>query len=124
MFPYGNFGTATLDTYTPPRHAPRETASEVLHGLTIGRPDDKVSFGQMLDALGERGFGLLLMLFAVPNLLPFPGVPGVSFVTGIAILFISVLRLCVPTWQTLRWRRAASTMSRPSRMLCEHGFST
>jgi len=44
----------------------------------------------MLDALGERGFGLLLMLFAIPNLLPFPGVPGVSFVTGMAILFISV----------------------------------
>jgi hypothetical protein len=26
----------------------------------------------------------------VPNLLPFPGVPGVSFVTGMAILFISI----------------------------------
>jgi hypothetical protein len=79
-----------LDSYTPPQHTPRETASEVLRGLTIGRPDDRVSFGAMLDALGERGFGLLLMLFAIPNLLPFPGVPGVSFVTGMAILFISV----------------------------------
>lgn len=79
-----------MDTYTPPHQALRETASQVLHRLTIGRPDDKVSFGQMLDALGERGFGLLLILFAVPNLLPFPGVPGVSFVTGMAILFISV----------------------------------
>lgn len=74
-----------MDTY-----ASRETASEVLHGLTIGRADDRLSFGDMLDALGERGFGLLLMLFAIPNLLPFPGVPGVSFVTGMAILFISV----------------------------------
>jgi len=84
------FGTATLDTCTAPQHATRETASQVLHRLTIGRPDDKVSFGQMLDALGERGFGLLLLLFAAPNLLPFPGVPGTSFVTGMAILFISV----------------------------------
>ena len=79
-----------MDSYTAPHLAPRETASAVLHGLTLGPPDDKVSFGQMLDALGERGFGLLLMLFAIPNLLPFPGVPGVSFVTGMAILFISV----------------------------------
>jgi hypothetical protein len=79
-----------LDSYTPPQHTPRETTSEVLHGLTVGRPDDRISFGDMLDALGERGFGLLLMLFAIPNLLPFPGVPGVSFVTGMAILFISV----------------------------------
>jgi hypothetical protein len=86
----GTSGTATLDSYTDPHLAPRETASAILHGLTLGPPDDKVSFGQMLDALGERGFGLLLMLFAIPNLLPFPGVPGVSFVTGMAILFISV----------------------------------
>jgi hypothetical protein len=86
----GISGTVALDAYSPFQHAARETASQVLHGLTIGNPDDKVSFGQMLDALGERGFGLLLMLFAIPNLLPFPGVPGVSFVTGMAILFISV----------------------------------
>jgi hypothetical protein len=71
-------------------HSVRETASQVLQRLTLGDPDDRVSFGQMLDALGERGFGLLLILFAVPNLLPFPGVPGVSFVTGMAILVISV----------------------------------
>ena len=79
-----------MDTYAAPQHSPRETASQILHRLTLGPPDDEVSFGQMLDALGERGFGLLLMLFALPNLLPFPGVPGVSFVTGMAILFISV----------------------------------
>ena len=53
------FGTATLDTCTAPQHATRETASQVLHRLTVGQPDDKVSFGQMLDALGERGFALL-----------------------------------------------------------------
>ena len=79
-----------MDTFNPNKYGYRETASEVLHRFTLGRPDDKVSFGQMLDALGERGFGLLLMLFAIPNLLPFPGVPGVSFVTGMAILFISI----------------------------------
>jgi len=90
MFTDGNLRDRTLDTYTAQQHPARETASQVLHRLTVGSPDDKVSFGQMLDALGERGFGLLLMLFAIPNLLPFPGVPGVSFVTGMAILFISV----------------------------------
>ena len=79
-----------MDASSPSQHTARETASQVLHRFTLGHPDDKVSFGQMLDALGERGFGLLLMLFAIPNLLPFPGVPGVSFVTGMAILVISV----------------------------------
>ena len=71
-------------------HTLRETTSQVLHRLTLGRPEDNVTFGELVDALGERGFGLLLMLFAIPNLLPFPGVPGVSFVTGMAILYIAV----------------------------------
>jgi hypothetical protein len=68
----------------------RETTSQILHRLTIGRPEDKVSFGEMVDALGERSFGLLLIMLALPNCIPFPGVPGVSFVTGMAILYISV----------------------------------
>jgi len=68
----------------------RETASQVLHRLSIDKAEDRVSFGQMLDALGARSFGLLLMMFALPNCLPLPGVPGTSFVTGMAILYISV----------------------------------
>jgi hypothetical protein len=44
----------------------------------------------MLDALGERSFGLLLIMLALPNCIPFPGVPGVSFITGMAILYISI----------------------------------
>jgi hypothetical protein len=68
----------------------RETTSQVLHRLTVGPPDDKVTFGDMVDALGERGFGVLLILLALPNCIPFPGVPGVSFVTGMAIFYIGI----------------------------------
>ena len=68
----------------------RETTSQVLHRLSIGRPEDKVTFGDMLDALGERSFGLLLIILALPNCIPFPGVPGVSFITGMAILYVSI----------------------------------
>jgi len=68
----------------------RETTSQVLHRLTIGQPEDKVTFGDMVDALGERGFGVLLILLALPNCIPFPGVPGVSFVTGMAIFYIGI----------------------------------
>ena len=82
----------------------RETASQVLHRLSLDKPEDKVTFGAMLDALGERGFGLLLIVMAVPNLLPFPGVPGVSFMTGMAILYIAIQLMlardepALPTW--------------------------
>jgi hypothetical protein len=68
----------------------RETTSQVLQRLTIGHPEDTVTFGKMLDTLGERSFGLLLILLALPNCIPFPGVPGVSFATGMAILYISI----------------------------------
>jgi hypothetical protein len=84
----------------------RETASQVLHRLSIGKPEDKVSFGEMVDALGERGFGLLLIVLALPNCIPFPGVPGTSFVTGMAILYISVQLILaqdeptLPAWLT------------------------
>lgn len=83
-----------MDDYAPAAAASepgfRETTSQVLHRLGIGKPEDKVSFGQMVDALGERSFGLLLMVLALPNCIPFPGVPGVSFITGMAIFFISI----------------------------------
>lgn len=68
----------------------RETASEVLHRLTIGPADDRISFARIVDELGERGFGVLLIIFALPNCIPFPGVPGTSFITGLAILYISI----------------------------------
>jgi hypothetical protein len=87
----------------------RETASQILHRLTIGKPEDRVTFGEMLDKLGERGFGLLLMLMAVPNLLPFPGVPGVSFVTGMAILYIALQLMLAKDEPALpAWIRAKS----------------
>jgi len=73
-----------------PGQHPRESVSQVLRRLSIGKPEDKVALSDMLDALGERGFGLLLIALAMPNLLPFPGVPGVSFVTGMAILYLAV----------------------------------
>lgn len=68
----------------------RETASEVLQRLTIGPPGERISFARIIDELGERGFGVMLIIFALPNCIPFPGVPGVSFVTGMAILYISI----------------------------------
>ena len=68
----------------------RESASQVLQRLTVGNPHDQVSFGRILDELGERSFGLLLIVLALPNCLPFPGVPGTSFVTGAAIFYIAI----------------------------------
>jgi hypothetical protein len=98
-----------VDSCASPEPAFRETASQVLHRLSIGKPEDKISFGDMLDALGERGFGLLLILFALPNCLPFPGVPGTSFITGMAILYIAIQLILAKDEPTLpAWVRRKS----------------
>src|SRR5215475_9279129 len=77
-----------MDAASP--HNLRESASQVLQSLTIGNPRDQISFARLLDELGERSFGLLLIVLALPNCLPFPGVPGTSFVTGMAIFYLAI----------------------------------
>lgn len=61
--------------------------SEVL--LRSVRGDgDKVSVKQILDALDTRSFGLAVLLFSLPSVVPMP--PGVPTVVGIILLIVSV----------------------------------
>ncbi|MGE0150644.1 MAG: exopolysaccharide biosynthesis protein [Parvibaculaceae bacterium] len=63
-----------------------ERLSDILKRLSeSGDPD--MTFGDIVKALGERGFGALILLFAAPNLIPLP--PGSSFVLGVPLLFIT-----------------------------------
>ena len=103
-----------LDTLAPASVDPklRETASEVLRRLAIGPADEQISFARIIDELGERGFGLLIIIFALPNCIPFPGVPGVSFVTGIAILYISIQLILARDEPALPHWVAAKSFSR------------
>lgn len=52
-----------------------------------GVPADRVSIGMLIDGMGERAFGLLMLLCAIPNCVPGP--PGVSTVTGLPILLFA-----------------------------------
>lgn len=62
-------------------------ASVILRGLADGHAAQTISFGQMLTAFGERSFGLLLILFCLPNLIP---LPGIGSLFGIPLLLISL----------------------------------
>src|SRR5262245_22040303 len=46
-----------------------------------------MTLGDVVRALGERGFGALILLFAAPNLIPLP--PGSSFLFGVPLVFIT-----------------------------------
>jgi hypothetical protein len=60
--------------------------STVLNRLARER-GERVQVVQVLEAFGERGFGALLFLFAVPNLVLMP--PGVSTFLGVPLILIA-----------------------------------
>lgn len=51
-----------------------------------------IALREMLEALGERGFGALIVLLCVPNFLPF-SIPGFSALTGLPIAVMCGLLL-------------------------------
>jgi hypothetical protein len=66
-----------------------------------------VSLGALRDALDDRGFGVLLFVFALPNLVPI-SVPMMSAVLGLPLVILAV-QLCygrhkpwLPDWLTFR----------------------
>lgn len=63
-----------------------ERLSDILKRLAQNSNPD-MTLGDVVKALGERGFGALILLLAAPNLIPLP--PGSSFVFGVPLIFIT-----------------------------------
>lgn len=68
----------------------RAKVSQLLHGLTVGQPHERITLGDLRHEFGERAFGLLLLVFTLPNCIPIPGIPGVSLVTGLPVVFFAL----------------------------------
>lgn len=66
--------------------APRRGFSDILRELANSR-EERVSVASILHAFGDRAFGALLLVFALPNALPMP--PGTSAVLGAPLVFIA-----------------------------------
>lgn len=64
----------------------RVRLSTVLQRLAHG-PAERIELARLLDTFGERGFGALMFLLAVPNLVLMP--PGVSAVLGVPLILVS-----------------------------------
>lgn len=79
-----------LDSLPPPAvkiFSRRQSISGVMLQLAA-TADETVTVRSLRDGFGERAFGALLLVFAIPNAFPMP--PGVSFVLGLPLLFISL----------------------------------
>lgn len=92
----------------PDPHPASPQGSTSLSNLLVeyaqGLHDERVSIRDILESLGNRSFGFMLFLFALPNSLPMIGIPGVSTITGLPILFVALQmafgyeRVYLPSW--------------------------
>lgn len=70
-----------------------DTAPRPIHTLlndvidTINTPS--IQLGTLIDALHERGFGILIFLFALPMAIPLPVPPGVNLLFSTPLLFLT-----------------------------------
>ena len=78
----GKVAAATADSET--EHT--EKLSSLLRRLA-DEADERVSLREISAALDERSFGAFLLVFAIPNLLPWP--PGATLILGVPLLIIS-----------------------------------
>jgi hypothetical protein len=79
--------SASPDTDKSHLGATGEPTSQVLLRAVRGE-SDKVSVKEILDALDARSFGLAVLLFSLPSVVPMP--PGVPTVVGIILLIVAV----------------------------------
>jgi hypothetical protein len=75
--------------------------SQTVHGLpdAVSSPNPPVS--ELIEQLGPRSFGIVVVLFGLPNLLPVPGLPMVcGLVIGIIAIQMLIGRdsLALPRW--------------------------
>jgi hypothetical protein len=84
------------------RRSLAETLSEILVGTETTGP----TVGEILEQIGEKGFGLLLVILSLPSALPVPA-PGYSTPFGIMILLLTGQMLVgrKTIWLPKRFRR-------------------
>ncbi|MBX9458909.1 MAG: exopolysaccharide biosynthesis protein [Rhizobium sp.] len=66
--------------------AHQEKLSELLRRVSDGA-GDRISLGQIAQAMDDRSFGAFLVVFCLPNLVPLP--PGATVILGLPLVFIA-----------------------------------
>ncbi len=88
---------------TSQRH-PSTSLSSLLQDFAANFTAERVHVRDITESLGRRSFGFILLIFAIPNSLPIIGIPGVSTVTGLPLLFVAMQmalgyqRVYLPRW--------------------------
>lgn len=61
--------------------------SEILDALALDQERERISVADIFAAMGDRAFGALILIFALPNVVPTP--PGTSAITGAPLVFLT-----------------------------------
>ncbi len=96
---------------TTKKYTPRTSDVLVELSKTKGHPPT-ISYEEVLKTLGIRAFGILVIFFSLPNLLPFGVIPGISFLFSIPIAFFAVEMLLGQKTFWIPKKLAKKTMSR------------
>ena len=62
--------------------------SQLLRDFLSSHTEPRISLGALRDALDDRGFGVLLFIFALPNLVPV-NIPLLSAVLGLPLVLLA-----------------------------------
>lgn len=77
-----------MESAAPERTGSRHSAlSELLSQIVEDESRERVSTGDLLAMAGDRAFGALIFVFALPNLIPTP--PGTSAILGLPLIILS-----------------------------------
>jgi hypothetical protein len=103
----GGLHPSTTPTMPPSGNGTRETLSQQLHGLAGRTPVQGWTLGELMDALGARASGLLVIVCALPFCAPVT-IPGLSTPFGL-VIFVLSLRYALgrPPWLPRRLRQVA-----------------
>lgn len=94
-----------------------------------GEGQEEVSMGHLMDTIGKRSFGPLLLLIGVVLVTPLSGIPGLPSTMGVAVLLLSLQMLLrrkhiwLPQWILRRsisqqkLDKSAEWMRKPARFI-------
>lgn len=68
---------------------PSRSLSRLLDDLLTDMVEDDVPLGRVVQALHERGFGVLVFFMAFPMALPLPKPPGITALLGLPLLLLN-----------------------------------
>ncbi len=70
------------------RHRRPPKASDILIDLLSREAHPQIAIGDLIGSLDDRAFGIVLLLFALPNCFPIP--PGLASVIGLPLVFFGI----------------------------------